>query len=255
MSDAPVFVVSTGRTGTKFLCQFFDNYGVGVSAYHCPRGTRLIHVLANAYETGLLPEGLMRSLWSGLRAPGVRRHRNRYVECNAYYYNLVDTIRASFPQARFIFVIRSPKGFIQSYMTWERNRWKSKLAAWTIPLWQPISYLEQLKGWAYDYHQRVEFYSKVWARKNASVIAHGSDPASLRVLRFEDLFDETKGRQILRDLLLWLDIPAAKPISADTVKMKVNASTKQDIDPWDERCDEIVRNHCRELMAVYGYTE
>ena len=89
-----------------------------------PVGIRLIHVLANLYETGLLPEPLMKLLWAKLRANMVSAHSNRYVECNAYYYNLVDIIGSQFPDAKFIFVVRAPRPFIVSYINWERYQWE-----------------------------------------------------------------------------------------------------------------------------------
>ena len=67
MSERPVFLVSTGRTGTKFLANFFAEYGRDVSAYHCPRGSRLVHVLANCYERRWLPRSSMHWLWRTLR--------------------------------------------------------------------------------------------------------------------------------------------------------------------------------------------
>lgn len=253
MDTKPVFLVSTGRTGTKFFSGFFARYGGAVSSLHYPPRTRVIHVLANAYEVGILSANAMQSLWRAQREKSIQNHEGRYVECNGYYYNLIDTIRASFPQAKFVFVVRSPKGFIRSHVNWERFQWKSTIAARLIPLWQPISYFEQLKGWRNNYHQRVEFYAKIWARKNASITAHASDPNCLRTVRYEDVFDETKGPRILGDLLDWLEIPVEKPILPEALTERVNLSRQKSEELWDTRCDEIVQLHCRDLMELYGY--
>jgi len=250
---APIFLVSTGRTGTKFFADFFRSHCSGVRSYHASRNTRLVNVLANMQEAGIVSDALLCATWERLKGPEIRRHQDRYIECNPYYYNVVDAIRSAFRDSRFIFVVRSPTSFVVSHIKWERQRWQSLVANRLVPFWQPATYREQFGGVRNIRLQRVKHYADVWARKNCIMTdsLRGHDFAV--TVKFEDVFNSDRGYLVLVALTEWLGLRVVQPIARDTVAAKVNATRSGHGGWWDERCTEIVRATCGPLMEEFGY--
>jgi hypothetical protein len=249
----PVFLVSTGRTGTKFFSRLFSRHASGVAAYHTSQFTRLINVLGNFYALHQGTRFLVKGLWKFLKFGKICSSPKRYIECNPYYYGIVDIILEMFPHSKIICVVRSPKTFVISHLRWEKQRWQSIIANRCVPFWQPTSYGNQLMGFRWDIYQRVSFYSEVWARKNETITRSLPGDGRSVILRFEDVFDPKNGAQLLNDLMEWLDIRISKPITPETIGTKMNRSGGTPAQWWDERCSSIMRQFCSSLMREYGY--
>ena len=246
--NSPIFFISTGRTGTKFFSNFFSTYAVGVDAYHTSRFTRVLNVLGNMYWHKLVSRSAMKKFWKLLKFNGIQSHRSRYLECNPYYYNMIDIVAEFFPDAKFVFIIRLPKSFIISHIKWERQRWQSIIANRLVPFWQPTSYLDQVRGLMNNYYQRVEFYSKIWARKNEAILMAvlGNDNAT--TLRFEQLFHPSMGVNVMANLVEWLEVAIRKPITREMIAAKINMTKGLYSDFWDNHCNKIVNRYCGSLL-------
>ena len=248
----PIFLISTGRTGTKFFSDFFSSYGIDVASYHTSSFTRVLNVLGNMYWRKLFSRSVMKFLWKRLKFKRIKSHGSRYIECNPYYYNMIDIILDFFPGAKFIFIVRSPKAFIVSHIKWERQRLKSMVANRLVPFWQPTSYLDQVKGFTNDYYQRVEFYSKIWARKNTAIMGAVSGKDNVITLFFEQLFHPETGVKVMSGLVRWLDVPLNKPISQDMITAKKNISKGVQTESWDDNCTRIMNSYCQPLVKKLG---
>ena len=248
----PIFLVSTGRTGTKFFSNFFSMYGIDVASYHTSSFTRALNVLGNMYWGKLVSRSMMKFLWQRLKFKRIKSHASRYIECNPYYYNMIDIILDCFPGAKFIFIIRTPKAFIVSHIKWERQRLKSMIANRLIPFWQPTSYLDQIIGFKNDYYQRVGFYSKIWARKNAAIMGAVSGKDNVITLFFEQLFHPETGVDVMSGLVRWLDVPLNKPITEDMITAKKNISKGVQTESWDDNCTKIMNSYCQPLLRKLG---
>jgi len=248
-----VFLLSTGRTGTRFLAGFFAEYGMDVAAHHTTRGTRVLNILNNLALLGLLPMSAADAWLARASIPGIMAEPRRWVECNPYYFNSIPALRRAFPQARFIFVTRHPRAFCESHIRWEHERMVSRIANQLVPFWGPVGYQEQLLGLLGNYRQRVRYYAKVWARRNAVILGHLADDADAIRLRFEDIFDAPDGLARLTTLLRELDIAPSRPIDADAVRTRVNQTDRTAAMFWDAHCDALVLRHCGAVMGRLGY--
>jgi len=249
----PIFLVSTGRTGTKFFSSFFSTYAVDVASYHTTRYTRFLNILGNMYRQKLISRSIMKAFWKRIKLLEIQSHELRYIECNPYYYNIIDIITEFFPEAKFICVTRFPKTFVLSHIKWERQRWKSIIANRLVPYWQPTSYLDQLKGFKHDYYQRVEFYSKVWARKNTAILEAAVRNDNAMTLKFEEIFHHANGVDAMVGLIKWLDIKLKVPITKEMVAAKINTSKETHKDIWDDHCTKIMDSFCLSLLRDLGY--
>lgn len=253
-ASAPVFLISTGRTGTKYFSKLFQGYGENVVAFHTSKHTRLIHIANNMHYLGLAPQGLPKGLWQRFKVPVIMAAQGRYVECNPYYYYNIPHIWEAFPQAQIIFIIREPREFIRSHIRWERQRLMSRIANQLTPFWAPLPFWQQFAGISGNLYQRVNYYARIWVRKNAVIkTAIKDDPRAITV-RFEDIFANPKGVEKITELFDWLQLPLTKPIEQEIVEKRENITHGNAI-KWDDRCEAIIIRECHGLMDEFGYRD
>lgn len=246
-------MISTGRTGTKYFSRFFREYIIDVASYHTTNYTRFINVVGNLYALKLLPPFFAGKIWKALKYDSIKSHRLRYIENNPHYYSLTNMISGYFPQAKYIYVVRSPKSYILSHFKKEDQHIKSKIANCLVPFWQPISYFEQVKGLFGDFYQRVEFYADIWNYKNNYLLSVSRENTQYMTIRFEDVFDPGKGPDILKQLADWLGLVPKRRIDSSVLLEKVNSSKADQKIFWDERCNKIVADKCMALMKIFQY--
>lgn len=249
----PVFLVSTGRTGTKFFASFFARYGANVAAHHITHGTRRQNILNGMVALGIAPRAAADAWLARNTVRKIIAEPRRWVECNLYFFNSLHALRAYFPKARFVLVTRHPRSFCQSHIRWERQRVQSRIANQLVPFWSPVGYHEQLLGLVGDYHQRIRYYAKVWTARNAIIFMQLEEDATAIKLRFEDVFGAPHGVERLTELLRDLDIEPRRALDADALARKVNQTECRSADEWDPACDALIQRHCGDLMRRLGY--
>lgn len=250
----PVFLVSTGRTGTRFFAGFFQEITENIAAHHTSSYTRLVNIVGSMRYLGLAPTAVSRALWYHLKVSAIQGEPRRYIECNPYYWNFLDLIWESFPEARIVHLIRHPHTFIQSHIRWERQRWQSQIANQLVPFWGPVGYHEQLLGLGGNTHQRVRYYAKVWRRKNETILRTiDSDPRAT-TFRFEDVFAPDAGTRHLAKLVDWLGLVPIRPIGKDVLSLKRNETAARSFH-WNAQCNALIRWECGTLMERFGYDD
>ena len=75
----------------------------------------------------------------------------------------------------------------------------------------------------------------------------------MRLLKYEEIFDQQFGPIALTGLMDWLEIKFSKPLELNAVLKKENTSKRVDADCWDDTCTAIVRHYCGELINRFGY--
>jgi hypothetical protein len=250
---SPVFLVSTGRTGTKFFAGLFAEHCTDVASYHTTKHTRLVNILGNMSVLGWVSRDALATIWRSLKYDFIKSHRQRYIECNPYYNALIDIIGECFPGARFVYVVRAARSCVISHMNWERQRVKSRIANRLVPFWQPMPYGEHLKGWLHNYHQRAEFYCKIWAQQNAVMWESVRRNDRAMMIKFEDVFDSDDGIELVTHMMNWLEMELRKPIRSATLRSRQNESTGSAGLKWDQECDRVLEANCAEVMGRLGY--
>lgn len=250
---APIFLISTGRTGTKFFGSFFARHAAGVSSHHITPGTRRQNVLNNMAACGVVPQFVPDAWLAWNTLPRIRAEPLRWVECNLYYFNSLSALRTAFPAAQFVLVVRHPRQFCESHIRWERQRLLSRIANQLVPFWGPVGYHEQLLGLLGHYPQRVRYYAKVWTRRNEVILRQLDADERAITLRFEDVFNGEPGAERLAALFSALAIETTMPIDAGVLARRAN-ETRRDGEPaWDARCDALIGRYCAPLMRRFGY--
>lgn len=111
--DEVVFVLSTGRSGSNSI-ETLANENKNVNAFHEPFYAQL-KILSLEFCTGLISENeaRLRLLNIYSNAP-ITRNDKIYLESDQKLVPFIKILASIFPQAKFIWLIRSPQSFLNS---------------------------------------------------------------------------------------------------------------------------------------------
>jgi len=216
--SSPIFFISTGRTGTKFIAELLK-LCPRVKAYHEPEPT-LMSVSSELYEANLSREnqGL---IFKSVRYEKMLKHQLadfRYVESNQTLISLVDGILLNFPNAKVVFIVREPYCFAQSAY---RKGWFANDSVWENNRigHQDVSTMGQLKA-IFNY----------WSTVNRVAIEKSALYGQCTIVKLEELTsDIEKLKEVMRFIKVE-DIPLATLKKKVTVKVNEN-----DISNWEHK--------------------
>ena len=204
------FVLSTGRTGTKFLESFFNRFVPGAWALHEP-APDLFDLGVEQFRSGMSADqvaGRLRRTRLPLLREVIRRSKTMYVECNPHATLLIPTLKSVFSNCRIIWMTRDITSYLPSAFNkspdgkgtmffYAHNDHRRRLTAWDLPedpwrrRWARFSRVERIAWW--------------WQKINQVLIDNTrDDPRCLRI-RFEDLFNRQRGPDTVGQVLSFLD--------------------------------------------------
>ncbi len=118
MSGQAVFVVSTGRTGTRFLAETIA--GWGARSHHEPGPWWLRH-LSNAHASGAVSRDRAVNLLHQVRDEALAADEP-WFEASCLDHGLVAPLLEAFPEATVVQVVRHPVGYVRSAQNWGAYR-------------------------------------------------------------------------------------------------------------------------------------
>lgn len=254
MPEKVIFVLSTGRTGTKTLAEGL--VGDEIKSPHQPPFSRLLTIAANYYLHGWLP-------WKGLEWLVVRLREPQILNADCRYYVQVFSLdympakmfREKYPNVYIIHIVRDPRTFVRSYLNWMHSRFKSWAANKIILGWHPSSYFTGEMSWRA--WQQMDEFQRVcwqWVYKNTLLERLFAEDEHYLRIRFEDLF-LTQDSHTLKEMLAFVGIPYRERFEAMLEKSK-NVSSKAHFPSWEtwapKRKRELM-DICGGKMEDYGY--
>ena len=252
--DRIVFILSTGRTGTKSLAEGLA--GEQIVSLHQPPFSRLLTIASNYYLHGWLPESALRWLVKRIRATQILQSDCRcYIQAFSLDHLPAKIISEQIPGVHIVHIVRDPRTFVPSYLNWMHTRFKSFIANKFIIGWQPSGYFTGEFSWN-EWHKMDEFERVcwLWVYKNRMLekIFHNTD--NYLQIYFEDLF-LSKNKQTFDNLLSFIGVPNQVNLTHIFQHVK-NRSKKTYIPPWEEWPSERQKrlsDICGEQMIHYGY--
>ena len=251
----PVFVLSTGRCGTRTMSALADLIS-DVDSHHEPE-PKLIEA-SFLYFMQLCP-GATEIFWQQLLAANrdelirqAARSGRIYCETNNRMALLCELLVEYYPKAKFIHLVRHPSDFVRSGM--RRNYYNNH--PWDFVRIYPHPDDSMYAGWKES--SQLEKCSWLWAKTNSHidrVLSTISEERKLFV-RSEDIFNNVESS--VRNVLSFTNdrhIPDAKKIE-NVLGMKLNQQTHGIFPRWQDWSAEEVRtlqHHCGELMKKYDY--
>ena len=257
-----IFIVSTGRTGTRFLARFFRSLSPKIDSRHEPDPDFL--KLGVNYARGLVSSERAvnaiaeRRLWicDELR----KNNKNIYIESNNRYFSLIPLLWEIFPDAKIIHIVRDGRDVVRSTMNRDfytpRDgiyfRKKMRLQATEFPYdaycsrWETMSQFEKV-----SWH---------WVRKDSFIHQTVKDDKRAITVKFEDIFNKESGYQRLWEMVDFMDIGIDKQIFQKqcvlSMDKKLNVSKKEEFPRWQDWSFEQRKQFldiAGEYMKVYQY--
>lgn len=251
MDDAPqaVFIVSTGRTGTKFLARYFNANFESIRGSHEPP-PRIFRLLSNAHVAGALPSWVLEPLFHTARRRAFREAAGGiYLESNNFIYGFFDVLAALDPPPLIMHVVRDPRAYVRSIVGHGSLQGGKFIASRLLPYW----YARVRREFG-PLQTPVGRFAGQWTLVNRFLDEKGAAYPHYHRLRFEDVFDETESG--LRELCEILGLPYPGPETRLPTNRKVNRSQRRDIGAWPawpvEWAAELHRISTP-LMQSYGY--
>lgn len=246
-----VFILSTGRTGTKFLARYFQANFDGVWAVHEPPPAAF-RLVSNAYVAGAISLAALKRLVRVARRrmlSGKTTSHPIYLESNNFIYGFFEVLAELEPPPTIVHVVRDPRTYVRSIIRHGNLQGGKLLASKLVPFW--YASVRQQVG---PLHTAIGRFAGQWLIVNRFLLEQGSRYEHYHRLRFEDIFDGAEsGLQALCDIL---GLPYPGPQARLTTGQKVNGGRQADIGPW--QCwppgwVEELHRICTPLMQEAGY--
>jgi hypothetical protein len=245
-----MFIVSSGRTGTKAIAQHLSRCYPQVWATHEPAPSWRLRMGTTRALCGNATREELKEMLARLRKGLVERvERAIYVESNPYLSGFIEVLGEVFEGASVVHVVRDPRTYVRSGVNFGAFRGMKKLAAEFWPNWFPRPEHEPKWGEMDAIERLAWFWSLVNSHLNRGEQVYGQK--YLRV-KFEELFSGD-GLERLAD---WMGLPRSSEMIEEAKKERVNASTREQLPEWEKWCgadQHKVMSHCEKLMRMYGY--
>ena len=252
----PVFVLSTGRCGTKTLAALGELMSA-VDAHHEPE-PKLLEA-SYLYYMNSCPHA-SEDFWQGLLAGNrdeMMRHAGRsekiYFETNNRLALLGELLISRYPKAKFVHVVRHPCDFVRSAM--RRNYYNNH--PWDFARISPRPDEPDSEIW--NEFGQLEKCAWLWSKTNSHIdrLLRGVSATRILFMRSEDIFNniENSAETLLAFSGGKKNVPKVEKIEK-VLGMKLNQQTYGKFPKagdWLEEEKQILGRHCRTLMEAYGY--
>jgi hypothetical protein len=254
----PVFILSTGRSGSKFAARLLD-LSSNVSAYHEPRPT-LEYFSNYAYHHQDVTEVLTRMI-DAARMESILENFIKdkiYVESNQCLTFFAPFIARLFEKSKFAHVVRHPGDFVRSALRkgWHKNDsiWESgRLKKADESQWAEMDQIERLSWlWQATNSYIEEFKKSILFRRTLSFKFEDlvQDPGNVKtLLEFigSENIDKRKIEEVQKSKINELHI---KPWEPPTMKKVMDFPHYKD---WEPGMQDKLKKYCSELAGIYGY--
>jgi hypothetical protein len=254
----PVFILSTGRSGSKFIANLLD-WAPNISAFHEPRPT-LEYFSNYAYHHREQKEILSKMIDSA-RMESILEifiKDKIYVESNQCVTFFAPAIAELFKKSKFVHITRHPGDFIRSAVRkgWHKNDsiWESgRIKTGDRNRWAGMDQIERL-AWLWNSANRfIEDFKGAIEKKRTAFF------------KFEDL---TSGADSVHELLHFI---GGQNIPNDKIKELQGARVNElyigineppnmkkvesfpHYNEWEQELKDKVKKHTLELVTLYKY--
>lgn len=243
----PVFILSTGRTGTKFFEDYFNQTSESLCR-HEPWPSRRFKFLSNLYLSQKVSPRTVGRIYKRSRRKLFRTLKGRsYIESSNFIFGCMSPLKEIYGEVRIIHIVRHPLSYASSHLGKGFWRGHKRLFAKYVPYW-----LERME--VEDRSDPLHLLAARWNYVNAQIDSYGRAYPYLRI-RFEDLFSEesSTGSRTLNQIREFCGLaPLAQTENQDWLRKPKNVSRfSHKLNP--QEAEKILKT-CSALMEEYHYS-
>ena len=258
-----VFIVSTGRTATKFFSEFFDDSFDHIVARHEPEPDLFdlgINYIRNSYSrrrTNALLKYYRYSMYQELQ----RHNISTYLESNNNATLLLPIVKEVFPRLKVVFITRDPRSYLISAYSKSHGHPGYKLYGDDDPRDRLTAkdFKDDPLNQRWDQLTRFEKLCWHWKTYNQITSSVLDDSLDHLTLKYEDLFCEGDFRAV-RKLVEFVGVEPAQQSSdqilTTLMARKSNQSAAYEMssfERWDEKKKQSFNDILGDEAARYGY--
>jgi hypothetical protein len=197
LNNEVIFIVSTGRTGTKFFESFLTNNFPNTFSVHEPNpdffDIGIKKVREKIRKIDILEYIKKNRVW--ILEKSKLELKNMYFESNPFNSLILDELKEVFPKAKFILIYRNPKDYVKSalnkspnsdpnsMMFYADNDGRKRITA--------KDYLDDKYLHDWDNFNRIEKISWYWSKCNTELLKFENKNKDKTIsLKYEDIFNE-----------------------------------------------------------------
>ncbi len=255
------FFLGTNRTGTTALTRFFQKWYPSVSVCHQLESHKLINILSTMYLQNVISENFFNNSLKILLEKRLKTYDGvPHIETNGWNYVAANYMIQKYNKSKVVHLVRDPRDFITSYITWINSRWKSYIAYNYLPFWNvnasTIGSMSKAEWSSLDHFGKMCW---MWSFRNQYIEEkYSSLPGKYHFVRFEDIINidnREEQKKTLQSLLSFLSLPYVDECEFFFDK-KINASKRGDQKEWNnwsKTQEDVFHSICGPLMEKYGY--
>ncbi len=183
-----VFIVSTGRTGTKFFAEFFNLFP-HILALHEPKPDFLKVAVKYAQnkidfnKAVKIIERNRRIFYKDIK----RQNCNIYIESNNRFFSLLKPLKKAFPEAKIIYIVRDGRNYVSSGMSRQWYKPQDKQTRLRADMFYDDKFYNKWKKMS-----RLEKIAWRWQKKDSFIYNDFKDIDDAIKIKFEEIFNTQK---------------------------------------------------------------
>lgn len=220
------FILSTGRTGTNFLADYFALYPDCISV-HEPEKSYRFRILSNMKARNLASSKfIINELQASRKLILSDKTSNHYIESNNFLFGLSAELNQVFPNSRIVHIVRKPEDYIQSHLKHGAFEGTKKWANRLVPFW-----FMNVNHFFPEYSNLTEHEQLAlrWIKVNELIENHCLNcQLPYQLFLFEDLFGENN-RRYFEQLHDFTAIEFLEKPFQELINQRINSSKNKTI--------------------------
>lgn len=245
--SSPVFILSTGRTGTQFFEEYVNGTSSTTFCKHEPKPSRRFKFLSNLYLNGKAGTRFIKQTYLRSRKGLFRKHQGKaYIESSNFLFGCIPALNELYPEIKIIHIVRHPVEYVKSHLNHGFWRGHKKLFAKHVPYW-----IEKLE--LSNPSDPIELLTARWNYVNRQIQSYADSNAYLLV-RFEDLFsgDLHQSSSELNKIREFCGLgEVEEEVNASWLQKPKNRSVRSL--SLDKKQEDLILKGCHDLMKEYKY--
>ncbi len=247
--NSPIFILSTGRTGTQFFEEYINQTSERTLCKHEPKPSRRFKFLSNMYLNNKISDKTIINIYELSRKKIFKNiGKKTYIESSNFIFGCIPALNNHYPNIKIIHIVRHPVNYVISHLN--HGFWKGhkKLIAKHVPYW-----LEKLDSNEYESSIPIKILATRWNYVNKQIESYSKTNEYL-FIKFEDLFTKETmiASKTLNKVREFCGISlVSEQVNDEWIRKPKNISTKNyNLTSLDR---ELIFNINKKLMQEYEY--